>query len=367
MGVPVIVLSERARYATLTAGIVALIAYGSLFPFQFHACVGGPAALLRTPATPAERGDALSNILLYVPLGFFGYRALRGSRMAFAAAALGGTALSFLIESAQFCDLGRVPSMADVWTNAAGTMLGALASAIVGGNVPFAALLAACWLGTRTLPYLPSVEFAKYRAALGPLIHGRIDPLALFHSFALWLAAAAVVDMLVGVKRARWAISALAAVIFAARIVVVDLTLEPSEMLGALAAIAAWNAIAGQAWRMKAIGALFAAYIVESALEPFRFLTAPRPFGWIPFYSFMVGPRENGSRVFLEKCFSYGFLVSIAVASGLRWRVAAFGAVALVLASRVVQIYLPGRSAEITDALMVAMMAATMWILKPRA
>src|SRR5947208_4399034 len=63
------------RYAIVTLGIALVIAYGSLYPFAFSVPVAGPGpvnALLATWANKPGRGDFLSNVLLYTPLGFFG-------------------------------------------------------------------------------------------------------------------------------------------------------------------------------------------------------------------------------------------------------------------------------------------------------
>ncbi|MBZ5605842.1 MAG: VanZ family protein [Acidobacteriia bacterium] len=358
-------LSDRARFGIVTAGVVVLIAYGSLFPFAFHACAPSPATLLATPAI-LDRGDLLSNILFYMPLGFFAQRAWFGSRKrgaskwSVAATAVAGTALSFAMELTQFCAAGRVPSLGDVWANGAGTLLGAMAAVVAGDRLNAGAMLAAFWVGSRTLPYFPSLHWSKYRDAIRPILHAPARPLEVFHYFGLWLAAAAVIDAVTGSRRARWILPALIGAVFAARVVIVDLSLTPGEVEGALAAVLAWNAIARAAWRDKAVAAIFAIFIVEQALEPFRFLAVPRSFDWIPFYSFMLGPREGASRVFLEKSFMYGSLTWLAARAGVPFSTAAIGATALVFAVRLAQVYLPGRSAEITDAIMVAMFAATL-------
>ena len=60
--------------------VVAFILYGSLYPFRFHVCrttIGPVAFPLSTRQVSRRqdwdhRGDLLSNILLYIPFGFFG-------------------------------------------------------------------------------------------------------------------------------------------------------------------------------------------------------------------------------------------------------------------------------------------------------
>src|SRR5690349_13599716 len=60
--------------AIVTAGLAVIIAYGSLYPFEFSLPTTGSGpvqALLRTWANTPGRGDFLANVLLYMPLGFF--------------------------------------------------------------------------------------------------------------------------------------------------------------------------------------------------------------------------------------------------------------------------------------------------------
>src|SRR4030095_477063 len=90
------------RSAAIAVGIVAVIIYGSLYPFRFYdnPDPNGPFyALLATWHTASGRGDLISNFLLYVPLGFFCVRSGKlPLRYSFIVAAAVGITLSTLIE-----------------------------------------------------------------------------------------------------------------------------------------------------------------------------------------------------------------------------------------------------------------------------
>ena len=101
------------------------------------------------------------------------------------------------------------------------------------------------------------------------------------------------------------------------------------------------------------IGVLFALPVCINALLPVQFLSQPRPFGWTPFLSLLMASRESAVRAFFEKAFMYGTLVWLLVRAGWKIGWAALATAAMVLALRLAQTYLPGRSAEITDAIMV--------------
>ncbi len=341
-------MTERARFAALTCGVAILTIYGSLYPFRFHAC---SSLLLSSRVFPLNRVDFLSNVLLYVPLGFFGARMLGAAKSSVPVATLLAALLSFLIEAIQGCVWTRVPSLADVAANTLGALLGSLMALQI--RFDYEGVLIFCWLGSRLFPYTPSGHFAKYLSAIRAVARAPA-PLDVFKFFALWLAASVLLD--------RKLILAVAAVIFG-RILIIDDALSSAELAGAiLAAIVSFCLSAPLRNRVAAI--MISIYVIATSLEPFHFLPVPRNFGWIPFLSFMEAPRESASRVFLEKSFMYGMLVWLPVRAGMRFDVVTPLAIALVFALRLIQVYLPNRSAEITDALMVLMLAGTMKLMQ---
>jgi hypothetical protein len=112
--------------------------------------------------------------------------------------------------------------------------------------------------------------------------------------------------------------------------------------------------------RRLIVAAVLAAAIVVAALEPFQFLTAARSFGWIPFRAFIDGPIWTAVPALMSKFFIYGTLVWSLSRAGLSLIFATAGTAVLVFAVHYAQIYLPERSAEITDALLVLMAGALM-------
>src|SRR5689334_18060822 len=114
-------------FAIITALTALVIAYGSLYPFAFYHPENGPGALntiLQSWNHRPGRGDFASNIILYVPFGFFGMSAL-GDRLGSGARAclvlLFGAALSISIEMLQYYDAGRDTEATDIYSNIIGT------------------------------------------------------------------------------------------------------------------------------------------------------------------------------------------------------------------------------------------------------
>jgi hypothetical protein len=105
---------------------------------------------------------------------------------------------------------------------------------------------------------------------------------------------------------------------------------------------------------------LSVALVVLLALAPFHFSAIPHAFSWAPFRSFLESPASTAIRVFFEKAFFYGGMIWLLVRAGLSIGAATACGTVLVFGLRLLQVYLPGRSAEITDAILLVMLAAMM-------
>src|SRR5579862_2423078 len=177
----------RRNYAIVTAIIIAVILYGSFYPFEFRLPepdIGPWHVLLSTWGEKPGRGDFVANILLYMPLGFFGVLALN-ARLGFSPRvlllALVGFLLSLSVELTQYYDAGRDTTLNDLYSNTLGALLGGIIGALFGSNLRWSllrdvtenrepALLLAGWLGYRLYPYIPVIDLHKYWDALKPVV-----------------------------------------------------------------------------------------------------------------------------------------------------------------------------------------------------
>jgi len=369
-----------SRFLAIAAAIAGFILYGSLYPFHFSERPGSPLlTLLSTYRAGTARSDVLANLLLYFPLGFFSAHAFSRAprrRYLLPIAAI-AACLSFIVELLQFYDQSRVSSLADVYADTVGALLGALAALMLGRyahallHAPekqhyFVILLLGCWLLYRLFPYVPTIDISQYRAALRPLLRApHVSLASLYRHFATGLAVAVLIEALVGLARSRLIAPALLLGVLCARITITGAALSRPEVLGCFAAAVLWAGLVSHLrWRMPFIAALFAILIAVDALEPFRFLAYPRPFEWTPFRGFLHGSLAVNIVSFFEKLFSYGSLPWLLLESGWPLSVAGGAAAAFVMALRLSQCYLPGRSAEITDVLMVVLLTGLMAVLR---
>lgn len=366
-------------YLIATAIILVIVVYGSLYPFDFHEPAGGVGpftTLIQTwNVPPAGLGDLAANVLLYFPLGFFGLLSIRSGERAGNRVILPivfGLLLCVAMELLQYYDEGRVTNFSDVYLNTCGTALGGLAGMIVGADLrwpharrlfaePVPCLLFIAWLGYRLFPYVPTTDLHKYWDALKPVVlTPSLPPYDLFRYAVMWLTICHIVEAVVGRHRARFLIPIIVAGTFAAKVMIVTKVLTVAEILGAILAFGLWIVALRASTRMRfALAAvLLAALIVAERLEPFHFSPFENHFGWIPFLSLMEGSLEVNIQSFLEKFFLYGSLMWLLTVSGMRLSGGAILVSATLLVTSMMEIYLPNRSAEITDAVMALLIAA---------
>ncbi|MGA7237618.1 MAG: VanZ family protein [Bryobacteraceae bacterium] len=365
-------------FAPALAVTVALILYGSLYPFEFHNHVDpaqGVRHLLSTWHTRSSIGDLLANILLYLPLGFFAARtAVRlAPLLRVCIAVLGGALLSMSVEYAQLWDLQRVSAMSDVYANSIGAFLGALAGTALAIDLhlshwkelrrrPYAFLMILCWIAYRLFPYVPVIDAQKYWHAVRPLLQTpSVTVIDLVPYFASWLAVGALLQSTLGPVAGRYALPALLMATLCARIAISDIALSQADVIGGFAAAATWVAwLQARKYRLWIVAFALAATVVVDGLRPFRFLSAPRTFDWIPFLGLIDGSIWTSLPAHIFKFFLYGTLVWSVRRSGLGWLTATITTAVLVFLVHYLQIYLPGRSAEITDLVLVLMASALM-------
>ncbi len=361
--------------------VIALIVYGSLYPwnFDFNRSNTNPLwVLLRAWPQSVDRfvlRDAAINLLLYFPLGmtaFLGAARRHARLVAFDAALLIALGLSASIEMLQIYDPGRTCSLFDVFCNLSGAAGGAVAALVFrpelesladhkpGRHGPGALLLLACWASYQFFPFFPVFSQTELRGALALLARtGSFSAADFWVSAAEWFAAALVMEAFLGRLRPRWLLAA-AACCLPVRLFIVERAVTVSEVLGAALALLLWSVLRDQR-RLAAGACLLASAIVLRELSPFHFAQTPQPFSWIPFAATFESERQSATVILLRKAFEYGAMAWLFRAIGFTY-VRAGAAVAGSLAIlEAIQRYLPGRIPEITDSVLALSMAFALW------
>jgi VanZ family protein len=285
---------------------LAAILYLSLYPWRFVPN-SGPRSLNWVPLdTRRTILDAFLNVAFYMPLGAAAFVLLRRTAGAFVAALAFGTFVSFAVEWTQLSIPTRSGNLTDLASNSVGTLLG-IVIAWVANSPPVA---------------------SRLRLFNSPCV-------LLVGLWALWQA-------FTFVPRYGPAI---------------DIS---HEIVGLL--ILTLLAVRRQ---FRAAAALLLIWLALDELRPFRFQNPPQRFLWLPFESWFVGALESYYGTFFGKLFFYTAILWAERRSGMRWIWALVAPGAILFAGELAQRYLPGRTPEITDLVLLAAGAVLLKVAEP--
>ncbi len=357
----------------LLAGYIAFLVYASLYPISsFRPPDMSPLALIFGKLT-VSRTDALANLLVYVPLGYLLAAGMPGLRWERAASF--GCVLSFAIEYGQAYLPGRVPSILDWALNSAGTLLGAVVAsrfqrirvndvdAVLesGPRARLGLLAVATWVAYQLFPFVPSVDVDYLKEGLRPVwqvIRGQTS-FSFAHAAVYALAVLALSLILRGCLRPnpryRVLVPAAFLAVLLAKVPIISRQLSLEALFGSLFGLAISRRLAdSESGGTVPFFAAAGAFVVEelrSESGPFSL----HPFNWIPLRNNLENELIGAADILAT---AWPFLAMAYAASGWRraaTRVAAFGgAVAVftsVLALEWMQRSLPGRTPDVTDAL----------------
>jgi VanZ family protein len=373
-------MHSRSVILWLLLVVLALIVYGSLYPFDFEpdAVQGGVLEAFRQLSWQrAGRGDRISNVLLYLPLGFclFLWLELRWHRaVSMIVAMVLGTLLSLSIEIAQGYVSTRVPSLTDLSLNAFGTLLGATAGLAWGGLTrlmhlpgraerpmrdPGAVLLLGLWLAWRFAPFVPQFDLVKLKAALQPLFSPQFDPVIVFSYLTFWLVVNQAVAAVVSRPRRLEALLLVIATVLVGRLLVANQTFLPGELLALLLLLPmllVMHRLRPRPRRSVLVLAVIVVLLIDG-LAPFDF--SP-PMGRLDLWPFL-GWFQLGLPTAIQlidwselfgKVFLYGALLWVIKEWGASIGFAVGALTVTVLVIEILQAWLPEQSASITDPLL---------------
>jgi hypothetical protein len=134
------------------------------------------------------------------------------------------------------------------------------------------------------------------------------------------------------------------------------------DVLGAAIGLLLWIVIRDRS-RLPVGCVLMGIAIVWRELGPFRFPGPAHEFSWVPFGASLEGDASRSAVVLLQKAFEYGSMVWLLRGVKLSyWKAGAVVASSLA-AMEVAQCWMPGRSPEITDALLAVLMTVALRVL----
>jgi VanZ family protein len=309
---------RAALFLTLYAAVVA---YASLYPWEFHWNPHAP-PLFWIPLR--SRGfvlDFLLNILFYIPLGAAAFLAFDAGAVGLFIAVAAGFGLSLGIELAQRYTL-RVGDFDDLTANTLGTVLGAATSfiwkrrhlsapAFTKRIAPDGAVLATLWIVWNAFLLLPAASRRALPKEASPLAWSSLV----------------------------------------------------NECIGVFALVIALRPHRRTAGRLLAPALLV--WLAIQELRPFRW-GARQDFSWLPFESLFYSRAEVYYPLLFQKLFFYTLVVWAMRLRGVGWLSAIGIPMAVLAAGEWAQRYLPARTPELTDLVLVAGGAFLLWVAEPQ-
>lgn len=359
-----------------------LITHGSAYPWHFAWPARGVAAawhdLLANTALWSGLGDVVGNVALFVPLGVLAWldlsRAVPRARSRLAVVAGLGILFALLLQWVQFFVPERVPQLSDVVWNALGLFIGVALVSLIGGAAAramparegrgAAMALVACWLVAEWWPLVPTIDWQHVKDALKPLLR---DLRWNGTSFAeATLMVLAVARLLRGQRAAAPCLVLLAGAALAGKLFITGQSLSPGRSAGVafglLLALPLSRLDGSLSARWLVVAVL--AWIGVDGLRPFELADAPNPFHWLPFTGVLEGSLGANSLALLQLVFWVGVAMLMARDIGARLGPVAVALSLWLLLIEIVQVMLPGRSADTT-----AVLAPWLWwlVLQSRA
>jgi VanZ family protein len=373
--------SSPSRFAPwLLIAVIALIAYGSLYPFRFEpeAVRGGLLeAVKELTWARAGRGDRVSNVLLYLPLGFCAYLWL-SARLGFVRTALAalvlGFSVSFSIEIAQAYLSPRVPSLKDLALNVLGTGLGVIAGAgwaALSAMLPIpsrseaprrdpaAVSVIVLWLGWRLAPFTPRFDLGQLKNALRPLFDPNLHFAAVASYLCFWLIVSHALFLVTRRQVHVEALLILIAVVLTGRLLVGQQGFVPSELaalLLVLPGMIVFDRIRPQPTQALLLLGLTAIVVVER-LFPFNFRPGAGSFELLTPWHWAVAGFPVHSPSLMQKLFVLAAFWWLLRQLGASARTAGFALVGFVLGIEILQLWLPHRQASVGEPLLALLVA----------
>lgn len=364
--------------------IIALITYGSLYPFKFsgqHPEITETLSWLLNVSLHTTRSDIIANILLFVPYGFVARFYINSHKKRFQSAVwvvIFGGLLAFTLQYLQFFLPARVPSSGDALFNVFGIIIGLIFSHLLTqyshnhipnaqsrqvswSQVSIPLLLALIWVGWRWFPYMPLVATESILNSLNPLINKpQLDFVSIIRDGIGWLMFFYLISQPPFDKQPRFRVLKIAFYILAIELFIINNEITVNDLLAALGAFALYASMHFSAIE-KMLGWGVALGIVLIWLSPFSLADPLHGFNWIPFHSLMKGNPWLNAELILLKIYFVSAMIYLFQRRRIDYGLATILCMALVFPITISQLLIGSSTPDITDTFMVAVIGWAMY------
>jgi len=384
----------------LSAAYALLLIYGTLFPFNgwLTRDTGVWELLMQRGIQKTSKADILTNLLVYMPFGLLLMRSLKNRSSSLQGLVL-VTVVSFLLSLAleylQTRLPGRVPSILDLGLNTFGGFLGALIALSLspdtmvgnrlyrlranyihpGASANLGLLALGFWVLSQLSPLVPSIDVGNLRNGLKPLWYTLLSPVTLewmrVIEYAFSITAAGVISSTLLRTRynALFLFAGFISLVLLLKIPVIGRQLSLEAVLGLAIGLVFTFIVYDRSLRTRLLIAAFAltGMVLASSLHvPANAVAGyPTAFNWVPFRSHLSN-NITGLIDILGSLWPFVALAYLAWIANVRLRgllivAGAIGIFLIMFMLEWYQQYQPGRSPDITDAIIATLAWLAPW------
>lgn len=377
-----------------------LLLYGSLYPFVGWRFPEGYSATILGLTWPRHisKSDLVTNLLVYIPLGFLGVRALRGRPGVASVAAITafGFAFSLGVELLQMFIPSRESSASDFVFNGISTLVGACVGAwgheesplgerlliirrswfTPGRTADLCLAAIGLWALSQLAPFVPSIDIGMLKHGLKPLwltLQGRqpFQPWVMaVYAFNIAGLAGATVAAAAHRGKVLMVFAGFAATVLLMKGMMVGRQLSLEAAAGyalAMLVVPVFLFLPRQALASASFVAISTGFVIDELRLAPEAAQILHPFNWVPFRDHMA--KLMGFAGILEGVWPFVTLAVLCQMAKPRRRQMVFLAGGLIAAGAVFalewhQQFLPGRYPDITSVVVVLVGWAMPWIVE---
>jgi VanZ family protein len=354
--------------------LILLITYGSLYPGNFTTTDSETLQyFFKNPGWTTSIGDIVGNIILFFPLGIVGKLAIRSQKklLDILWLCIASFIFSLLLQILQIWLPTRLAALADIVWNMLGLLLGIGTSILakqmflswtdkqsVPNSKTIIPLIILClWLGSELLPLIPSLDLQKFKDAIKPL------QILDFNFSLIWLHAVGILTAgsalsVLTIRPRMWLTNALFFILFG-KIIIINQFLDTSTLVGLLIGYLFSIPLLKARLSIRAnitFWSLLAAWTIH-ALTPFSLTSSGGSFNFIPFATMLEGSMLTNATALLLSIYIYSALLWLTPYIGGNFRGLVLALIFWSIIIELIQMGLLGRNADITEPLLIGLVA----------
>ncbi len=366
----------RALFST----ICVIIIYGSLFPFDFYWPNFEQFSWLDWTLSLEERttnGDRLSNLLTFIPLGFFAYfyNPLNFRRFATRSISILLICLfiAYCLQVLQIFTPHRVPSVGDVFYNLWGVIFGIAGAASMEKFLNKKAELADIWFSEYSVvstlvllavlyflfPFFFQIDIDDFIQSAQPIwTPPWIIPELFVLLLAYWLSFLTLLKYFFWNDFSYSRLTIIISILLILKIISAHNFIDLNWIFAASLSLVLIK-YSPRCWIERIVLVMLVVALILPVISPWKVKMLSGEFNWMPLNSYLNGSLWLNTQLFLEKIFLFGSLLFFTKRQLGSWLIATAACAGLVFVVEILQLFISLGQASVTEPLMVVIIG---WI-----